>query len=216
MSTLKERLDRIKAGFLEKVPAEAKAIMDRDTEELRASGILSRMPAPGSTLPPFELPDSEGRIVRSSELLEKGPLILTFYRGVWWPYCNTELYALQQKYDEIRGLGAELVAISPQAQEKNAEVKSKHRLAFPVLSDLGNSYARSLSIVHALPVDLQAIYRKFEIVLPDFNGDDSWELPLPTRMVVDGQGTIRSVDADPDYTIRPEPEESIEVLRTLG
>jgi peroxiredoxin len=97
-----------------------------------------------------------------------------------------------------------------------AEVKDKHRLEFPVLSDHGNAYARRLSIVHDHPEDLQEIYRNFGIVLPDYNGDDSWELPLPTRVVVDGKGTIRSVDADPDYTIRPEPEKSLEVLRTLS
>ena len=127
-----------------------------------------------------------------------------------------ELYALQKKYDEVRALGAELVAISPQIPEKNAEVKHKHRLDFPVLSDLGNSYARQLGIVHGLPEDLQQVYRNFGIVLPDFNGDDSWELPLATRMVVDGQGIIRSVAADPDYTHRPEPEESLEVLQSLA
>lgn len=127
-----------------------------------------------------------------------------------------ELYALQKKYDEIRALGAELVAVSPQVPEKNAEVKSKHRLDFPVLSDRGNAYARQLGIVHGLPENLREVYRIFGIVLPDFNGDDTWELPLATRIVVDGRGRIRSVAADPDYTHRPEPEESLEVLKSTA
>ncbi|MHC4942688.1 MAG: hypothetical protein ACYTG7_06670 [Planctomycetota bacterium] len=83
MSTLQDRLNRIKEGFLKSAPEEAKAIMDRATEELRASGIMSRIPAAGSPLPAFELPDSDGRPVRSSDLLGQGPLILTFYRGLW-------------------------------------------------------------------------------------------------------------------------------------
>jgi hypothetical protein len=83
MSTLKERLDRIKASFLKSAPAEAIAVMDRATEELRASDILSHIPTPGSRLPDFELPDSKGQLVRSSELLGQGPLILSFYRGLW-------------------------------------------------------------------------------------------------------------------------------------
>jgi len=83
MSTLQERLDRVKADFLKNVPAQAKAVIDRTTEELRASGIAARIPAPGSPLPAFELADSEGRLVRSSELLGKGPLIVSFYRGLW-------------------------------------------------------------------------------------------------------------------------------------
>lgn len=115
----------------------------------------------------------------------------------------------------MRTLGAELVAVSPQVREKNAEVKSKHKLAYPVLSDAGHGYARQLSIVHALPEDLREVYRAFEIVLPDYNGDDAWELPLPTRLVVDAGGVIRDLQADPDYTRRPEPEATLEVLRSL-
>lgn len=95
-------------------------------------------------------------------------------------------------------------------------MKSRHNLAFPVLSDLGNAYAKQLSIVFALSPELRELYRSFGIVLPDYNGDGSWELPLPTRLVVDGRGVIRSVDADPDYTRRPEPEASLEVLRALS
>jgi peroxiredoxin len=116
----------------------------------------------------------------------------------------------------MRGLGAQLVALSPQVQEKNAEVKRKHRLGFPVLSDLGHAYARQLSLVFALPEDLRRVYRGFGIVLPEFNGDDSWELPIPARLVIDAGGVIRNLEANPDYTRRPEPEATLEVLRSLA
>ena len=126
-----------------------------------------------------------------------------------------ELHALQQHISAVRGFKAELVAISPQVRAKNAEVKEKQRLDYPVLADQDNSYARTLGIVHWLPEDLQAVYAGFGIVLPEANGTEAWELPLPTRMVVDGSGVIRSVHADPDYTQRPEPEDTLEVLRSL-
>lgn len=126
-----------------------------------------------------------------------------------------ELHALQQHYAAVRGFNAELVAISPQVRAKNEEVKQKQRLEFPILADPGNDYAGELSIVHALPEELRTVYTGFGIVLPEFNGDESWELPLPTRIVVDSSGVIRSLTADPDYTHRPEPEETVEVLRTL-
>ena len=83
MSTLQSRLDHIKAGFLEKAPEDAKTIMARATQDLRESGILARIPAAGDALPPFELPDTAGNLVRSADLLEQGPLVLTVYRGVW-------------------------------------------------------------------------------------------------------------------------------------
>lgn len=124
--------------------------------------------------------------------------------------------ALQQTHEEIRALGAELVAVSPQMTGKNAEVKERHKLGFPVLSDPGHAWARQLGLVFTLPAGLQALYTKFGIMLPEFNGDDSWELPLPARLVVDGQGVIRSIDAGVDYTRRPEAEASVEVLKTIG
>lgn len=126
-----------------------------------------------------------------------------------------ELHALQQHYSAVRGCHAELVAISPQVRARNAEVRQKQRLAYPVLTDPGNGYARQLELVHTLPEDLRTVYAGFGIVLPEFNGDDRWELPLATRIVVDSGGVIRSLRTDPDYTHRPEPEETIELLRTL-
>jgi hypothetical protein len=83
MSTLKQRLDRIRESFESQAPADALAIMHRATDDLRDSGIMDGIPAVGSTLPPFEMQDTDGNTVRSVELLGKGPLIATFYRGVW-------------------------------------------------------------------------------------------------------------------------------------
>ena len=113
-------------------------------------------------------------------------------------------------------MGAELVAISPQIKAKNVEVKQRHRLAFSVLSDRGNAYARKLSIAFSLAHDLKEVYRGFGIMLPEYNEDDSWELPIPTRLIVDEHGVIHNVEADPDYTRRPEPESALEVLSAIS
>ena len=100
--------------------------------------------------------------------------------------------------------------------EKSAELREQHGLAFPILSDPGNGWARELSLTYGFPDDLKGIYVEFGIDLPSFNGDDSWELPIPARIVVGSDGRIRSLDADPDYTRRPEPEATLEVLRSLA
>ena len=105
--------------------------------------------------------------------------------------------------------------ISPQEPDQVDELRRKYRLTYPVLSDRGNAYAKQLSLAFTVPEDLQAVYRQFGIVLPDCNGDDSWGLPVPTQMIVDSQGVIARVDADPDYTRRPEPEATVEALRRL-
>lgn len=95
-------------------------------------------------------------------------------------------------------------------------MKANNSLAFPVLTDLGNAYAHGLQLAFELPEDVRAIYSNFGIALPDLHGEDSWTLPLPTRIVVDRQGVIARIDADPDYTVRPEAETSLEALAALG
>ena len=119
-------------------------------------------------------------------------------------------------YDDIRATGAELVAISPQTVELTADVKRKWKLPFPVLSDEGHGYAAELGLVHELPADLQEVYAGFGVDLPTFHDEPGWRLPLPARLVIDRDGILRSIDAHPDYTVRPEPEATLEVLRSLG
>lgn len=115
----------------------------------------------------------------------------------------------------IRGLGAELVVICPQVPDILAELKTKQSLDFPLLHDAGNAYAAKLGIAMALPDDLVAIYTGFGIDLPKANGGAAWMLPVPSRWVVDGAGVLRHVFADPDYTRRPEPEETLAQLRAI-
>lgn len=112
-------------------------------------------------------------------------------------------------------MGAGLVAICPQAPERNAATAEKLRLEFPILSDHANAYARSLRLVHGLPDELQDIYRGFGVDLAEVNAEDSWTLPFPTRIVVDRTGLVRDVQSDPDYTRRPEPADTVEILRLL-
>jgi peroxiredoxin len=89
-------------------------------------------------------------------------------------------------------------------------------LPFPVLSDAGNAYAAQLGLAFTLPDDLPPIYSAFGVDLPALHGEESWRLPVPARLVVARDGTIKSIDADPDYTVRPEPEATLAVLRSLS
>ena len=107
------------------------------------------------------------------------------------------------------------MAISPQLPENSAKIAKRHKLTFDVLSDAGNAWARRMGLVFPLPDDLREAYEAFGIDLSSFNGDDSWELPMPGRFVVARDGTIVHRDVDPDYTHRPEPEETVERLREM-
>jgi peroxiredoxin len=115
----------------------------------------------------------------------------------------------------ISSTGATLVALSPSTREHAAAMAEKGEITFDILCDPGNSYAEKLGLSFALPSNLREVYSGLGIDLPAFNGDSSWTLPIPARFVVNMQGLIRYVEADVDYTVRPEPEETLAALKTV-
>ena len=116
---------------------------------------------------------------------------------------------------EVRANGAAMVVISPQLPEFLRDLKAKSNLAFDLLHDSGNKVAEAYGLAMALPDDLTAVYRKIGVDLERFNGDTTWTLPIPARFLLDPAGIVRWVEADPDYTTRPEPEETLAALRVL-
>ena len=180
--------------------------MEAATARLAASGLVERALGRGKKIPPFVLPDAAGRMVRSSDLLAAGPLILSFYRGSWCPYCNLELKALQNRLPEIRAKGAALVGISPQTPDSSLDTQQKNQLDFPVLSDKGNEVARRFGLVFKLEPSLEPIYQAFGVDLAKHNGDESHELPVPATYVVAPDGTIVDGFIDVDYRRRLDPD----------
>jgi peroxiredoxin len=126
-----------------------------------------------------------------------------------------ELEALQEAMDEIKSLGANLIAVSPQLPEFSSKLISQKNLTFDLLSDPVNKVAEAFGIAFSFPEDLKNLYLKFGIDLPKSNGDDSWTLPMPARFIINRDSTIRYAEVDPDYTVRPEPEHTIEALKAL-
>jgi len=217
--SLQARLDAFKADFEAgkppySVPRTAIETMHRATPELIASGAASRALKAGDTAPSFELNDANGHPVASSTLLGQGSLVVSFYRGVWCPYCNMELQALQEALPAFRALGARLVAISPQNAVNSRKSMRSNGLDFPILSDPGNATAAAFGLRFALPGYLVDLYKDRKNDLPAFNGDTSWTLPMPGRFVIGQDGIIRYAEVNPDYTHRPEPADMLAVLRT--
>ena len=139
------------------------------------------------------------------ELLAKGPLLISFYRGGWCPYCNMALKALQDSLSAIKAKGVTLVAISPELPDQSLTLQEKSGLQFPVLSDVGNNLARKLGIVFQQPDTVRPILKAYGVDLQARNGDDSYEVPFPASYLIDTKGVIRSALLDPDYTHRLEP-----------
>lgn len=219
--SLQEKLSAFKAQFqsgkppFDAVPAHVHAVMQRATDALVASGAEQRVRRTGDA-PAFELKDANGITVRLADLLAAGPVALSFYRGVWCPYCNLDLQELELVAAPIRAAGATLVAITPQTASNSRKSIAQHKLSFPVLSDPGNQVAERFGLRYRLPDDLIAVYRQLGVDLATFNGDDSWTLPMPARFVIDRAGEIRYAEASADYTHRPEPKELLAALTKLG
>ncbi|MBA1275495.1 peroxiredoxin-like family protein [Stutzerimonas azotifigens] len=215
--SLQDKLDAFKAEFKAgkppfNAPAHIHPIMERATAELIASGQAARAVKAGERAPTFELVDQNGQPVSSAELLAQGPLVISFYRGVWCPYCNLELQALNEILPRLRELGANMVAISPQTPVNSRKSVRTHELGFPVLSDLSGAVGASFGLSFALPDYLVELYKALKNDLPTFNDDPSWTLPMPARYVVAQDGTVLYSEVNPDYTHRPDPSELFPVL----
>ncbi|MDJ0714305.1 MAG: peroxiredoxin-like family protein [Prochloraceae cyanobacterium] len=186
--------------------------MDKATEDLVKSGIADRSLKVGDRVSEFTLTNAIGKEITLRSLLAEGPVVISFYRGQWCPYCNLELRALQKALPEIIANGASLVAISPQTPDNSLSTAEKNELTFEVLRDVGNKVAREFGLVFTLPEELRPIYEGFGVDLLAHNGDKTFELPLPATYVVAADGKVISAFVDPDYTKRLEPEEIVAAL----
>jgi peroxiredoxin len=209
---LAQELADFRAEFERAAPAGRVALYDAKVEELRASFPLSAALAVGDIAPSFTLQNANRREVSLSEVLRKGPAVITFYRGGWCPYCNIQLRAYQQALPEIAALGGQIIAISPQLPDGSLSVAEKNELEFEVLSDVGNRAARSFGLVYSLPEELRAALTSNNKALPGINGDDSWELPVPATFVIAPDRNVLLAHIDVDYRRRLAPEDIKQAL----
>jgi len=194
-------------------PPEVIASLGAEMRKLAESGIAKRALGVGAKAPEFSLPDPRGVAVTLSTLLQKGPVVVTFYRGGWCPFCDLQLRAYQEILPGIRRLGAELVAISPQTAPNSRKSVRQNKLSFPILSDVKGKVGAAFGLRFNLPDYLVELYKQLRNDLPTFNDDPSWTLPMPARYVIGQDGVILYSEVNPDYTRRPEPDDMIPVLQ---
>ncbi|MET8771578.1 peroxiredoxin-like family protein [Streptomyces sp. NPDC004658] len=216
MTGLNTELRAFYAARQEQIPAEVREVMLRAGQELAESGQTDRALGVGHRAPRFRLPSATGRTVALDDLLATGPVVLTFYRGAWCPYCNIALRALQQHHSEITARGARLVAVSPQIPDESLSLTEKHDLAFDVLSDIGSDTAKQYGLAFDLPDDLAAVYDGLGFDLQRVNDGHPRTLPLPATYVIDPAGTVRWAFVNTDYTTRAEPADIIAALDALN
>ncbi len=212
---LAEKIQAFQAEMIPTIPEHTLNTMMAELQTLITSGLAESAKNTGDLFPAFSLPDANNESHDSHALLANGPLVVSFYRGAWCPYCNLEINALQQRLADINAAGAQLIAISPQTPNKSLDQVSQSQLDFEVLSDIGNKLAKECGLVFTLPQPLRPIYEAWQIDIPGHNADDSFELPIPATYIIDQTGKIHYAHVDMDYTRRLEPEVIIEQLKML-
>lgn len=240
MRGLQDKLDEITANTRRLVQAERLAISEQATADLFDTGIEDHILPLGATAPTFSLEDATtGKIVHSSDLLALGPLVLSFFRGRWCPYCVTELETWRDLYPEIRRAGALFAAVSPQNRRQNAftaeQLKATQRQAtclplapaksldIPILSDPESDLAAQFGIAYTIPPAARRYYRSILVNIPFANSgrsydtapDSAWRLPLPATFAIRQDATIAFAEAHADFRVRPEPAEVLVALAAL-
>jgi peroxiredoxin len=167
----------------------------------------------GETLPDFALPDPAGTVVTSDELLDRGPLVLAFFRGGWCPYCPIALRGLESVRGEIEAAGASLVAVSPLRGPELQRVADECQLGFRLLSDVEGRFSNLCGVRYEISPEHIEFYGRVGVDLASLHDGAGWSLPLPATYVTGQDGSIRYVFVDPDWAYRAEPEELVAAVR---
>ncbi|WP_027086887.1 peroxiredoxin-like family protein [Cohnella panacarvi] len=212
--SLTQALAEVKQQFVANTPFEIQAEMFRQIREQQESGnIYGRRE--GEKAKDFTLKNALGETVNLYDELSKGPVVLTFYRGGWCPFCNTQLKAYQKLLPEIQALGAQLIAVSPQSPDNTLSQQEKEELTFQVLSDTNGLTAAIYNILYDVPDYIQEIMKQIGMDLAEYNAASRWILPIPSTFMIDESGIIRSTYVNPDFMQRQDPEVILRELRKL-
>ncbi|WP_179319243.1 peroxiredoxin-like family protein [Winogradskyella helgolandensis] len=211
---LKTMLDAQRQAGIAKFTKEKNQTYADGIKSVVDSGILDKALNVGHKAPNFTLNNAVNKPVSLYDELENGPVVLTWYRGGWCPYCNITLHYLQEKLPEFKNLGATLLALTPELPDNALNTKEKNNLEFSVLSDIGNSVAKSYGVVFTLTNEVASIYNA-GFGLNEKNGDTSNELPLAATYVIDKDGIIQYAFLDADYRERAEPTAILNTLSEL-
>lgn len=219
LPSYQDSLDAFKAeraaGKGPKVSLEDRSIMGQAVK-----GLALEMPSPGlkvgETAPGFSLMNARGETVSLADLLARGPVVLTFYRGAWCPYCNLQLRGLSESVPAISAAGAQLVAITPQTPDKSLEQVKKDGFPFEILSDLDSEVMRAYGLLFEVLEQVSDVYRRnFDLDLAEYNGEGRYVLPVPATYVIDTDGVVRFAHADTDYRQRVEPVRILAAVEAL-
>lgn len=210
--SMSERLNLF-ADALRTLQPSSVATIDRLVNRLKEHNAGEAAPKVGEPMPSFVLPDEGGRLISLESLLESGPAIVTFHRGHWCPWCRISINTLARAQLRLEASGARMVAIVPDREQFAAKMKRDAKAAFPILSDMDNGYAMSLNLAIWVGTEMEEFMSARGNSLPQFQGNDSWMLPIPATFVVDRDGRVKARFVDPDYRKRAAIEDLVAAVK---
>lgn len=212
--SLAEALNEKKSKSEQSPDTTKKRIYKEGIESVVVQNITQTALQVGDQAPNFILKNAQSQDVALYECLEKGPVVLTRYRGGWCPYCNITLHYLQEELPKFKANGANLIALTPEVPDKSLSTSEKNELEFEVLSDVGNVIAKQYGIVYKLTDEVAEIYEN-NFGLSEYNGNKDNELPLAATYIIDEDGTIQYAFLDADYRNRAEPSVLTAFLKSM-
>ncbi|MEX2327100.1 MAG: peroxiredoxin-like family protein [Pseudomonadales bacterium] len=204
-----EKLARLRATQCEQIPTPQMAVLTRLTARLRRSGILSRCIQPGESAPDFKFVDATGNRLGLYGLLEHGPVVINFFRGLWCPYCKTELLAFESIRDRLTELGCRYLAITPQKPPPEYGPPNGYELIF----DQDNRIARQFDLVYTLSDEEAALFAELGVQIEKLNESNSRQLPIPATYVIAKDRTVAYLFVDVDFRSRCCPDDLIEEVK---
>jgi peroxiredoxin len=210
--TLRDKLEQHQATWS---PAPRAAYEDL-VRQLGRAETADRALTVGDKIPEFMLPNAEGRLVASDELLARGPLVINFFRGDWCPFCRLMLQALNEALPAITAANGQLVAISPDTGGRLLRAKKRLNLSIDLLSDVDSGVALNFGVAFRAPEEYRKWLQSRGTNLIERHGNDAWIIPIPAAFVVDRAGVVRYAFVEPEFVRRAEPDEIVAVLRRLA
>ena len=212
--TLKSRLAALCASRAE--VAIWNTAYEETVAELNRSGFLQQALKEGDKFPDFILPSAEGKLVSLTTLLERGPLIISFFRGEWCPFCHLMLTALAEALPEIEAAGASLLALTPETSGFPLAMKLRSNARFEVLSDVDCGVGLAAGIIFRMPKPYRARLESTGVNFSQRYGNTAWFMPVPASFIITQDGRVAWRFVDADFTHRAEPADIIKALRAIA
>lgn len=214
--TLREQLEAREAAGSTKVTPEIKKAFAKGIAAIKEAKIVEGAKQVGDQAPNFTLKNAAGKNVSLTTELKKGPVVLTWYRGGWCPYCNIAMAAMQQELPAIKKSGASLIALTPELPDKTLTTKEKNGLDFEVLTDLNHQAAKQYGLLFKLTPEVAKLYGQF-FDLTKYNGADAGTdtLPLAATYIIGQDGKILWAFLHHDYHMRAEPKDIVQFLNKM-